>query len=239
MPFLATETHPVPESDILSWYYDAPRFPLSKKIYVDALDTSRFYTAADCKTLIRKLVAGFTKAGLKRGDCVCIHSFNDINYPLLVNGIVAFGGIFTGANPSYTVTELVHHLKTAKVKMVLAEPETLAASAAAAKEVGLPRDAVMVLDHVEGAEVSKELADLKRWRSLLTHGEKDWIRLKGKEARETTAALLFSSGTTGLPKAAVLSHYNLIAQHEFVNEWRPKLYEVSRASGHAYDQTAF
>lgn len=39
---------------------------------------------------------------------------------------------------------------------------------------------------------------------------------------------MFSSGTTGLPKAAYISHYNFIAQHCQINEWKPKPYEERR-----------
>ena len=46
-------------------------------------------------------------------------------------------------------------------------------------------------------------------------------------AKKTTAARLFSSGTTGLSKAGTLSHYDLIAQHCQINEWRPNPYDVS------------
>lgn len=48
-----------------------------------------------------------------------------------------------------------------------------------------------------------------------------------KTSRNTTAARLFSSGTTGLPKAAVISHYNLIAQHTLVQEVDNKPWDVS------------
>jgi acyl-CoA synthetase (AMP-forming)/AMP-acid ligase II len=54
-----------------------------------------------------------------------VHSFNDIHYPLLFLGIIAAGGVFTGTNPGYTQYELAHHIKTAKVRFLISEPEIL------------------------------------------------------------------------------------------------------------------
>lgn len=58
-------------------------------------------------------------------------------------------------------------------------------------------------------------------------GEEDWVRFDDlKTAQTTTAARLFSSGTTGLPKAVAITHYNLIAQHELVLGANPRPYPV-------------
>jgi acyl-coenzyme A synthetase/AMP-(fatty) acid ligase len=62
----------------------------------------------------------------------------------------------------------------------------------------------------------------------MNHGECDWERWDDEErSKETVAARLFSSGTTGLPKAVEMTHYNFIAQHTMVLEWKPRDYEVS------------
>ena len=100
----------------------------------------------------------------------------------------------------------------------------LQSAIAAAKECDIPSSRIWVFD-VLGQPIPD---GFKSWTSLLEHGEGDWERFDDeKTCKETTAARLFSSGTTGLPKPAVLSHYNFISQHTLVHEivkkpWRPK-----------------
>lgn len=140
-------------------------------------------------------------------------------------GIIAAGGIFAGTNPAYTQFELVHHIKTAKTTFIIAEPELLDNTVKAAKECGIPASNVWVFD-VLGNSFPK---DFRSWRELLSHGEKDWERFDDeKTSKATTAARLFSSGTTGLPKAAGLSHYNLIAQHTLVHDISRRNYRAKR-----------
>jgi 4-coumarate--CoA ligase len=50
--------------------------------------------------------------------------------------------------------------------------------------------------------------------TLQEHGEEDWERFDDLERVEgTPAARLFSSGTTGMPKALDMSHYNFVSRH--------------------------
>ncbi|KAK5019859.1 hypothetical protein LTR16_000234 [Cryomyces antarcticus] len=59
----------------------------------------------------------------------------------------------------------------------------------------------------------------KSWKTLLDHGEEEWVRFDDLEtSKRTVVARFFSSGTTGLPKATCNTHYNLVAQHELVLE---------------------
>jgi acyl-CoA synthetase (AMP-forming)/AMP-acid ligase II len=108
---------------------------------------------------------------------------------------------------------------------LISEPEILNNLLSAAKQVGIPREKVWVFDN----EAQTVPPDQKSWKTLMKHGEEDWVRFNDlKTAETTTAARLFSSGTTGLPKAVVITHYNLIAQHELVIDLHPRPYPVSQ-----------
>jgi 4-coumarate--CoA ligase len=148
-----------------------------------------------------------------------------IYYPVVVLGIIAAGGIFAGTNPSYTPHELTHHIKTSRTNFLITEPEMLSQILDAAETCAVPRSNIWIFD-VHSQPLP---SGFQSWTKLLTHGEADWHRFDSEsECKDTVACRLFSSGTTGLPKAAEISHHNLIAQHTLVYESFPKPYEIRR-----------
>nr|POF05925.1 acyl-coa ligase azaf [Quercus suber] len=225
MPFLAKDHHPVSTKDINSWMFDDLKYDQDDPIYINALDSSKSISARQAKKLIRQLAAGFRVLGVKQGDCVLIHSFNDIYYPLAFLGIIAAGGTFAGTNPGYTKHELAHTIKTAKAKWILTQPGLLETIVSAVESTGTKKDGIVVFN--PNGEATKP--GFKQWKNLLVHGEEDWVRFNDLETtKNSIAALLFSSGTTGLPKAAMLSHYNLIAQHTLIYEATPRPFRARR-----------
>ena len=158
-------------------------------------------------------------------------------------GILSFGGIFAGVNPSHTTYELAHAFQTAEVKALIVEPDLLINALKAASQAGIPRSNIFVFDHRtsvtqpwsddevwgEGLGGEERWGGLKSWRYLMGHGESDWVTWDDEtRSKATTAARLFSSGTTGLPKAVEMTHHNFIAQHTMVLEHKPRDYEVIR-----------
>ena len=225
MPFLANEHIHIPTQDILSWIFDDLSYDWDEPVYIEGLNPKNSISARQARTLIRQLAAGFQAIGVQKGDCFCINSFNDIHYPIFFNGLIAAGGVFTGVNPGYTPYELAHSLKTAKAKFILTQPDLLSGVLKAAKEVGVPNERIVIFNpNGDAAPLG-----FTEWKDLLQHGEQDWIRFDDQQtSKNTPAARMFSSGTTGLPKAADLSHYNLIAQHTLVYETNPRPWEVRR-----------
>ncbi|KAK8218025.1 4-coumarate-CoA ligase-like protein [Phyllosticta capitalensis] len=224
MPFLATEHLAIPDQDILSWSLDKPQYDLDKPVFIDAAKPSRTISARQARGLIEKLIAGFKAAGVKRGECVCMHAFNDICYSMAFLGIIGAGGVFAGTNPSYTPYELAHTIRTADVRYLLVEPSLLRNAISAAKSTSIPLSRIIVFNP-PGSDAATQSSPLQSqhalhdWQWLLSHGSSDWYRFSDHAtATSTTATRLFSSGTTGLPKALNLTHHNLIAQHTLVME---------------------
>ena len=110
-------------------------------------------------------------------------------------GIYAAGGIFAGTNPAYTKYELCHHIKTAKVKYLISEPELLGPLLEAADETGIEPKKIWVFHPLKEQTCPEGRVS---WTDLLSHGSKDWVRFDSyEECSKTVAMRLFSSGTTG------------------------------------------
>lgn len=144
---------------------------------------------------------------------------------MLALGIIATGAIFAGTNPSYTSFEIAHHIRTSATNFIITEPEMLEPVLAAAKDCNIAKSNILILN-VLGQAVPEGFSS---WDTLLSHGEEDWVRFNELDRTKTTeAARLFSSGTTGLPKAAMISHYNLVAQHTLNWEGDDRDYTITR-----------
>jgi hypothetical protein len=48
------------------------------QLYIDSTDTSRSLSTTEVRTQVRQLVSGLKSHGLKKSDCVCVVSFNDV-----------------------------------------------------------------------------------------------------------------------------------------------------------------
>ncbi|KAF5323577.1 hypothetical protein D9611_005726 [Ephemerocybe angulata] len=155
------------------------------------------------------------------GDVVCIMSPNNITCPL--SGQYKLSGE-SPSNPSYNTEELVYQLLTTNAKLIVAHPQCLSTAAAAAKVVGLSQTSIILLSRGAGDYANVE--ELVSFGAGRPENYKP-VRLQPGEGRSALAFLALSSGTTGKPKAVVISHFNVIANviqmgaHYHVNDPAP------------------
>lgn len=117
--------------------------------------------------------------------------------------------------------ELTHILSLTKTKYIFVETALLQTAKAACETCAIPLTNLFVLDEEEVHH------QLQSWKVLLEHGEQPWHTFDDiQEAKRTPAALACTSGTTGLPKVAVLSHYHYVAQSVQLADSSSKPYEV-------------
>lgn len=64
--------------DLVSWIFGNGDYDQDTKIYIDPENRERSISANEARTYVRKFIAGWKAVGLKSGDCVCVHAFNDV-----------------------------------------------------------------------------------------------------------------------------------------------------------------
>ena len=74
--------------DLVSWIFGNTTYDQDAKIYIDPENRQRSISANEARATVRKFVAGWKAVGLKPGDCVCVHAFNDVRAKSLLFHLV-------------------------------------------------------------------------------------------------------------------------------------------------------
>ena len=137
--------------------------------------------------------------------------------------IIGAGGRYTGSNPSYTSFELNHHIRVSQAQFLFTEPAMLATTLQSAEDCAIPGSRVFTFETRDQPSVPGQ----NSWKQLFEHGEADWLTFdKPGQAKSTISTLAFTSGTTGFPKAAMISHLYAISQLQVLKNQKPP-YEVN------------
>ncbi|WP_091729786.1 class I adenylate-forming enzyme family protein [Nocardioides scoriae] len=193
------------------------------KIALSEASTGRSVTWAALDDLVARVVQGLTDAGMVAGYRVMIAAGNTIEFVAAYLGTLRAGMVAVPVNPRSVTGELVRVLVDSGTRMVVADASTITTVRAAVQGLG---EAMLTA----GLEPSTR-PRIVTVGTTLAPGERGWDQLVAKQARpvpqrsdpEGLAVLLYTSGASGRPRAAMLSHRALLASIDQVAQVDPPM----------------
>ncbi|TVY40260.1 4-coumarate--CoA ligase-like [Lachnellula subtilissima] len=206
------------DETVWSWLFDSKASPLTKYATSEIkgftnVTTQERLSYLDVKQYSIWLSSALAKRyGIVAKDVVAIFSPNTIWYPVAMFAVSRLGGVICGASPSYNVEEMTTALTVAGAKFLFTVSSCIDIAEASAKKSGIPRQNIILLEgEVEGYQNLRQLIHIGR--ELGSLGQIQGFRYCGDQTAANVCAFLgFTSGTTGVPKAVMISHRNVIAQ---------------------------
>jgi acyl-CoA synthetase (AMP-forming)/AMP-acid ligase II len=158
--------------------------------------SGRTYTFAELRDRVHQFAGGLAARGFKPGDTVGLMAPNVPEYAIVFHGVAVAGGTVTTINPTYGAEEVRFQLQDAGASMLI----TIGMFAETAKAAieGTKVTEVLTLDGAEGTANAMGLLGAP-------------IQQVPVDVHEDVVVLPYSSGTTGLPKGVMLTHFNLVA----------------------------
>ncbi len=173
------------------------------------LPDGRFYTYQDVVNVSGKFANALVALGVKPGDRVAVQVPKSIEALMLYLGTVRAGAVFLPLNTGYMPAEIEYFVSDASPALLVCDPEKASGYKELANRLGVGLETLGVwtepgcsagtlLDYVEKASpdfnnIDRDPADL--------------------------AAILYTSGTTGRSKGAMLSHENLLSNALTLKEY--------------------
>jgi long-chain acyl-CoA synthetase len=163
------------------------------------------YSWNQYKQAVEEIAAGLRAIGLGKGDVVALNSETRLEFYLADLGIMANGSIAAAMYPSYPAKDLVRTIESAGAKAVFAEdPKTLKTLQGA--PVGTW---ILLTGEAEGALTLESLRAMGR--DAIARDPQLPARLGSALQPSDTAILYLTSGATGEPKMALVTHQALVA----------------------------
>jgi long-chain acyl-CoA synthetase len=182
------------------------RFATRTAMRIERNGRKEQYTFEDVRELTLRAASFLASKGIKPGDRVILFSNNMPEWGITYFGILKAGATAIPIDPASSVEEIINFAKKGEASAIAISPKLadenpglaekvaagLAASGDAGKDAGIP---IWPFDEI--FEMPSEVEEAKRMALL-----------PEKILSNSVASLIFTSGTTGTPKAVMLSHKN-------------------------------
>lgn len=169
----------------------------------------RHLTYADLNAEAARVAAGLGSIGISPGDHVVLSCPNVPGFPVAYFGILKAGAVVVPINVLLKPREIAYHLKDSNAAAMIvfegsAELPMARMARAGCDEAGCPHLVVITGDPAAASPVSPSLT-----LGQLMHGQPAAFESRRRRPSDT-AVILYTSGTTGHPKGAELTHENML-----------------------------
>ncbi|MBZ5488409.1 malonyl-CoA synthase [Halomonas aquamarina] len=185
----------------LQFYPHFERQP--NKVLMDTLDGKR-YRYGDVLSTSRKLASVLLELGVSPGDRVAVQVDKSPEIVMLYLACLQVGAVYLPLNTAYTDSEIRYFLQDAEPHLFVCRPAVLEEATAITAATGVA--------HVESLGTK---ADGSLMEKATRATESETVCEVGED---DLAAILYTSGTTGRSKGAMLSHKNLASNSQALSE---------------------
>ncbi len=157
-------------------------------------------------TMVHRAAGALRAHGISAGDRVAVQVAKTPQALAVYGATVAVGAVFLPLNTAYTAAEVDYFVGDASPALLLVDP----ARADALASIAAAHGATLLTLDADGRGTFRDLCDAQS--DVFTAEDRD---------NHDIAALLYTSGTTGRSKGAMLTHGNLLSNAEaLAREWR-------------------
>jgi malonyl-CoA/methylmalonyl-CoA synthetase len=182
------------------------RFPTDRKSPFLLLDSGANVTYADVHATSARYAAVLVSRGLKPGDRVAVQVEKSPEALLLYLACLRAGVVYLPLNSAYQQGEVRYFLENARPSAVVTQPRSTPWLNPLAASLGIAN--VFTLSERGDGSLTQAARNLDTYFETVPRGEND------------LAAILYTSGTTGRSKGAMITHRNLAANAEVLHrEW--------------------
>ena len=174
---------------------------------------------------IDRAAEGLRRLGVSRGHRVAIVLPNCPQYLIAFYAVLRLGAVVVGHNPLYTERELRHQFENHGAQVAIVWDKAVATVQAFPGDIAVKTiiavDITTAMPRLKRLALRLPLPSVRRTRAGLTAATENtlsWEKLLDspridsahpRPSVQDLAALQYTSGTTGIPKGVMLTHYNL------------------------------
>ena len=146
--------------------------------------------------------------GVKKGDRVALYAHNSIEWEIAFYGLEKAGATLVPMNPLFKETEVKYEANDSGAETIIMLRSLYPVVAAVSEETNLK---TIIFIESEDDEANLKMPEgAFSWSKLMQTTKSDPPEYMFNP-KEDLAALMYTSGTTGLPKGTMLTHYNIVS----------------------------